>query len=452
MFLKDKNILVVGMARSGVHTVRTLSKLGARITINDIKTEEQFDSILKEIGGLCDDYILGKHPQDLQKYDLIVLSPGVPTDLDFIKIAKSKNIPLMGELELAYRLSKGKYIAITGTNGKTTTTALTGEIFQNAKEETYVVGNIGLAAISKALETTDKSVLITEVSSFQLETTINFRPKISVVLNLTPDHLNRHKTMERYIDAKANIFINQREDDILILNYDNKLTRELAKKANCQIVYFSRNKELGEGVFIYQDFIVIKENNNLIKVCNIYDIYIPGKHNLENALAATAIAYNYGINTDIIRESLKTFKGVEHRIEFVKEINGVKFYNDSKGTNPDAAIKAVEAIEKPIILIAGGMDKGSSFDTFIKSFNNKVKKLILLGETSDKIAKTAKSFGFVDIKIVKDMEEAVITAFDNSKNGDNILLSPSCASWDMYENFEHRGRHFKDCVHKLRRS
>ncbi|RKD27670.1 UDP-N-acetylmuramoylalanine--D-glutamate ligase [Caminicella sporogenes DSM 14501] len=453
MDLKDKKVLVVGMAKSGIHTVKILNKLGAKITVNDIKKENELGEILSEIKNICSDFILGKHPENIDKFDLIILSPGVPTDIEFVKRAKEKKIPIIGELELAYRLSKGKYIAITGTNGKTTTTALTGEIFKSAGFETFIVGNIGIAAISKALETDENSVLVTEVSSFQLETIKDFKPKISAILNITPDHLNRHKTMENYIEAKTRIFMNQNSsDDIVVLNYDNIETRNLSKKVKCKTVFFSRREKLDEGVFVENEYIVVKLDGNEEYICKVDEIYIPGNHNLENALAAVAISYSYGIKKEIMQKILREFKGVEHRLEFVDEIDGIKFYNDSKGTNPDASIKAIEALKGPLVLIAGGMDKGSSFDEFIDSFKGKVKTLILLGETSNKIKETAIKKGFNNIFLVNNMQEAVTRAFNEAQKNDIVLLSPACASWDMYKNFEYRGRHFKDCVYNLRRS
>lgn len=452
MNLKNKKILVVGMAKSGIPTVKVLYSLGANITINDIKTEEKLKDILGEIAHLCNDIVLGTHPEKIEKYDLIVLSPGVPIDLDFLNKAREQNIKIIGELELAYRLSMGKYLAITGTNGKTTTTALTGEIFKNANLKTFVVGNIGLAAISKALETTDETFLVTEVSSFQLETTEKFKPRISAILNITPDHLNRHKTMENYIEAKANIFMNQEGNDLVILNYDNDITRNLASKVKCRVVFFSRKEILKDGVCVEGENIVVNDNNHKTIICKTDDIFIAGNHNLENALVAVAFAYYSGINKDTIKYTLNSFKGIEHRTEFVSEIKGIKFYNDSKGTNPDASIKAVEGLKAPLILIAGGMDKGGSFDEFVASFNNKVKALILLGETAYKIKETAEKHGFKNTYIVKDMEEAVEEAYKNAKEHDTVLLSPACASWDMYESYEVRGKHFKDCVNKLRRS
>ncbi len=451
MNLKGKKVLVIGIAKSGISTVKVLWKLGAKITINDIKTKENLKDILIEIEDLCEGYVLGQHPTNIDSYDLVILSPGIPTDLDFIKKIKKNDIPLMGELELAYRLSKGIYIGITGTNGKTTTTALTGEIFKSGGFKTFVVGNIGLPAISRALKSDSETVMMTEVSSFQLETTEKFSPKISAILNITPDHLNRHKTMENYIEAKANIFKNQAKDDILILNFDNEITRNLANLAKCKVVFFSRKEKLNSGIYIDDGYITIRSMDFCEKICEAKELYIPGNHNLENALAATGIAFYYGIDKGIIKDVLLSFKGVEHRIEFVDEIDGVKFINDSKGTNPDASMKAVEAINTPIILIAGGLDKESSFDEFIDSFDNKVKKLILIGETSSKIKETAFKKCFTNVEVVNNMDEAVNSAFKSAEKGSTILLSPACASWDMYANFEDRGQHFKECVYNLRR-
>ncbi len=452
MNIKNKKVLVVGMARSGIPTVKALNKLGAIITVNDVKNANELKDILKEIDNLYDDHILGEHPEKIEEFDLIILSPGVPPYLKFLEKARKYNIPIMGELELAYRLSKGKFIAITGTNGKTTTTALTGEIFKNADINSFVVGNIGLAAISKALDTTDESVLVTEVSSFQLETINKFRPRIAAILNITPDHLNRHKTMENYIYAKANIFSNQTEEDVLILNYDNEITQKLSRNTRSKIIYFSRKFILDEGVYVENDKIFIKLKGCKREVCDIKNINIPGNHNLENTLAAIAISYTFGIDINTIKNTVKEFTGVQHRIEFVDELEGVKFYNDSKGTNPDAAIKAIDALSPPLVLIAGGMDKGSDFKDFINAFSNKVKVAFVFGETSKLIKNTGKELGFHNINVVNDMEEAVKGAYKDADHGDTVLLSPACASWDMYDSFEHRGDHFKECVNKLRRS
>ncbi|AOT68463.1 UDP-N-acetylmuramoyl-L-alanine--D-glutamate ligase [Geosporobacter ferrireducens] len=452
MEIKNRNILVVGIATSGIPTVNTLLQLGAKITINDIKEEDQLKEVLEHIHTDQIQMILGHHPEKVSQYDFIVLSPGVPTDLPFLTEAREQGVPVIGELELAYQLCAGSFVAITGTNGKTTTTALTGEIFQNACKETYVVGNIGVAAISKSLEAGKNAVMVTEVSSFQLESIVDFKPHIAAVLNITPDHLNRHKTMENYIDAKSNIFRNQTAEDILVLNMDDEQAYKLKERANSHTIFFSRKQTLEEGAFIENGSIVVHKNGTKEHICKIEELRIPGAHNLENALAATVIAYWTGIDGKIIEETLRTFMGVEHRIEFVDEVSGILFINDSKGTNPDASIKAVEAVREPIILIAGGMDKGSSFESFIDAFQGKVKYMVLIGETANKMKETAVYMGFENCCIVKDMEEAVKLAYSTAKSGDTVLLSPACASWDMYQSYEQRGNHFKECVGRLRRS
>ncbi|MCT4594384.1 MAG: UDP-N-acetylmuramoyl-L-alanine--D-glutamate ligase [Anaeromicrobium sp.] len=450
MDLRGKKVLIVGMGKSGIATVNTLSEQGAIVYTYDKKTKEELKDILlkideNKIGKIYDEF------PDSKEFDLIVLSPGVPTDLDFIKEAKSGNVEVIGELELAYRLCKGTFIGITGTNGKTTTTALTGEIFKNAKKDTYVVGNIGVAAISKAPLAKGTSMMVTEVSSFQLESIKDFNPHIGAILNITPDHLNRHKTMENYINAKAHIFENQDENDYVILNKDNEETYKLASKCKSNVIFFSRKEILQEGVYVHDEHIMAKKDNMEYEICNISDLQIPGTHNLENALAATAICLWAGIDVQYIEQTLKEFMGVEHRTEFVSEINGVRYINDSKGTNPDASIKAIEAMKNPILLIAGGMDKGSDFTEFISSFKGKVKNMILLGETAEKIEETAKENEFYNITRVKDMKEAVKTASTMAVSGDCVLLSPACASWDMYKSYEVRGKDFKECVLNLRR-
>ncbi|SHJ14117.1 UDP-N-acetylmuramoylalanine--D-glutamate ligase [Geosporobacter subterraneus DSM 17957] len=452
MEIKGRKVLVVGLATSGIPTVNTLLSLGAEITINDIKQEDALKEVLEQIQTDQIHMILGSHPEKVSQYDFIVLSPGVPTDLPFLTEARGQEVPVIGELELAYQLCAADFVAITGTNGKTTTTALTGEIFQNAKKETYVVGNIGVAAVSKSLEASSDAVMVTEVSSFQLESIIEFKPYIAAILNITPDHLNRHKTMKNYIDAKANIFINQTANDILVLNRDDEETCKLKVRAKSQVIFFSRKEVLEEGAFVEEGKIVVRKNGVKEEICHVEELKIPGAHNLENALAATAIAYWAGIDGKVIAKTLNTFMGVEHRIEFVDEISGIRFINDSKGTNPDASIKAVEAVKEPIILIAGGMDKGNSFETFIEAFQGKVKYMVLIGETANKIKETALQMGFDHCQIVKDMEDAVVTAYKVAQAGDTILLSPACASWDMYQSYEHRGNHFKECIEKLRRS
>ena len=450
MELKGKKVLLVGLAKTGISTIKCLAKYGADITVNDIKTEDQLEEIIaeiKDIDGIK--YILGHHPENISDIDMVVVSPGVPLDLPFIKKVIEENKELIGEVELAYQLAKKPYfVGITGTNGKTTTTSLTGEIFEKAGKETYVVGNIGNPVIDAVQAANEGASFVTELSSFQLESIKDFRPSVSAVLNITEDHMNRHHTMENYIDAKARVFMNQDKENFCVLNYDDELTRALAEKCNANVVFFSRLEKLEKGIYVENGDIIIDidEKNNLMKVC---ELSLPGGHNLENCMAAAAMAYVSGIDIEVIREVLKTFKAVEHRLEFVKEVEGVKYVNDSKGTNPDSTIKAVQAYENPIILIAGGYDKGSTYDELLEIAKKNVKTLVLLGQTADKIEEAARRIGFTDIHRVEDMKEAVKTCHDIAKEGDIVLLSPACASWGMYKNFEVRGKDFKDNVNNL---
>ncbi len=450
--MENKKVLIVGLARSGQSAVKALYKRGAKVYINDMKSKEELEDMLKPLTGMYEGLMLGGAP-NVEGFDAIVLSPGVPLDKPFVIQAREAGIEVIGELELAYRLTDAKFIGITGTNGKTTTTALTGEIFKKAQRKHYVVGNIGIPVIGRIDEADENTTMVTEVSSFQLETIENFKTDVAAVLNLTPDHLNRHKTMENYIDAKCRIFENQGEEDVLVLNYDNELTRNLADRSSGKVVFFSRKEELSSGVFVKNNKIVIQvdQGSEIIEVIDVADVFIPGDHNIENALAATALAYYSGIQVTNIAQALRTFTGVAHRIEWLGEVNEVVFFNDSKGTNPDASIVAVRAMERPTVLIAGGMDKGSEFESFIASFDDKIKHLVVFGETAKIIEDTAHKMGYDAVSHVESLDQAVETAFNLSSEGDAILLSPACASWDMYPSFEHRGDHFKECFENLRR-
>jgi UDP-N-acetylmuramoylalanine--D-glutamate ligase len=451
MDLKGLKVLVIGLARSGIATVKALNRLGAVITINDMKREEDVYSELEQLKEIPVTYILGSHPEEiLDDVDMIIPNPGVPLDLPILSKAKERGIDIISEVELAYRLTRASIVGITGTNGKTTTTSLTGEIFKNANRSSYVVGNIGVPVISHALDAKTGDVFVCELSSFQLESTYRLKPKVSAILNITPDHLNRHKTMENYIDAKARIFANQDSSDYTVLNYDNEVTQKLAQRCNSKVIFFSRKVELDNGVFVKDDIITIRNNGEEHRVCDIRSILISGSHNLENALAATAMAWIMGVDLQTIAYTLKNFGGVEHRGETAEERNGIKFINNSKATNPDAAIKAIDAVSKPIILIAGGMEKDNDYSEFIQSFEDKIKHMILLGETADKIEAEAKKNNFYNITKVKTLQQAVTVAFNIASTGDNVLLAPACASWDMFENFEQRGRIFKEEVRKLR--
>ncbi len=449
--LKNKKILVVGMGKSGIAAVQALLKLGAEVSVYDRKNEDQIDiqliQFLKNKNVTC---YFDEEPDNTGDLDMVVISPGVPTDTGFVQKARDAGAEVIGELEIAYRVGKGKYIAITGTNGKTTTTTLVGEIFKNSGRKTYVVGNVGVAVISKALCTTQDDWLVTETSSFQLETTKYFKPEVSALLNITPDHMDRHKTLENYAQAKARIFRNQEENQYFVVNYDDEESYKLAVQCNAKVIPFSRKSVLERGCFVLDGDIVIRnEKGQYIDICSMDELKIPGAHNLENALAAAAIGYSSGISSEVIGKTLREFEGVEHRLEFSGEVDGVRFVNDSKGTNPDASIKAIEAMKEKIILIAGGYDKGSDYEDFINAFQGRVKHLILLGKTASKIKETAERLGFTDITMAKDMDECVKIGYKLASPGDTVLLSPACASWDMYTCFEQRGEHFKNCVRDL---
>lgn len=449
MNLKGRKVMVVGLAVSGIPVVKVLHRMGAVITVNDLKKKEALAECWNVLNPLVSNWILGTHPEDVADYDLMVLSPGVPTDLPFITAARDAGVEVIGELELAYRCGKGTFVAITGTNGKTTTTALTGEIFARSGKKTEVVGNIGIPAVEKTCEASEDTVFITEVSSFQLESCSEFHPKVAAILNVTPDHLNRHKTMEKYADAKAKVFAAQTADDTLVLNYDNPATRAMKEKAPSQVRFFSRFHLEPGFTGVNEGWIVVRETQGDVRICPVADLFIPGAHNLENALAAVTLAYCSGIEPAVIAEGLRSFQGVAHRIEWIGDFKGVRFYNDSKGTNPDSTIKAVEAMQAPTVLIAGGMDKGSEFDELVAVFGSTITDLVLLGETREKIQESARRAGFHNSVLVSNMEEAVREAWRRAVDGGNILLSPACASWDMYPNFEARGQHFKDSVQQL---
>ena len=452
MNLKDKKVLLVGLAKTGISTIKHLNKLGANVVVNDIKDEEKLKDILSELSDLNNvEYILGYHPENVDDIDMTIVSPGVPLDLPFILKLKSKNIEIIGEVELAYRLSKNPtFIGITGTNGKTTTTTLVGEIFKEAKADTYIVGNIGNPVIDTVGIANEKSVLVTELSSFQLESIDTFKPHVSAILNFTEDHLNRHHTMEAYMEAKARIFMNQDNDDYCILNYDDENVRNLASKVKAKIIFFSRQKQLEEGIYLDENNNIVIDIDKKIVLLNKDELSLVGNHNLENCMAAVAMAYVNNIDLEVIKEVLRTFAGVVHRQEFVRNLNGVIYVNDSKGTNPDSTIKAVQSYNNPIILIAGGYDKNGNYDELLETCKTNVYALVLLGQTAQKIYDCAKNKGFNNINIVKDMEEAVHFSYKLAKDGDVVLLSPACASWDMYKSFEVRGNDFKENVNNLK--
>lgn len=448
--VKDKKVLVVGLGRSGLAASIALNRLGSKVTVQDSKEEENFDEdILTTLRSKGMELILGQDC-DPSGFDLLVPSPGVPWDAPILERARQAGAEVISELELAYRIGdKCDFIAITGTNGKTTTTTLVGEIFKASGRKTAVVGNIGLPVVSEAIKREDGLQLVTEVSSFQLEGVRDFAPKISAILNLTPDHMDRHKTMEAYGEAKEKINLGQTASDFAVYNLDDPGARNLVTRTKARLVPFSRKEEVDFGVFVRDGKIIVKDDEGELEVCETSALKIPGDHNLENALAAVAICYFAGIGVDVIADSLESFRGVEHRLEFCGSVGGVNFVNDSKGTNPDAAIMAIKAMEAPIILIAGGYDKNSEFDEFIQAFDGKVTDLVLLGATAGKIRIAAEKNDFSNCILQASMQEAVKEAFRRAKPGHTVLLSPACASWDMYPNYEVRGEDFKNCVREL---
>ena len=450
MDIAGKKVLVFGSGISGIGAAGLLEERGASVTLydgNDKLNAEEICGKMKD--GAKANIVLGEFPEELlEQLDLVIISPGVPTDLPIVNRMREADIPVVGEIELAYELGKGEVLAITGTNGKTTTTALLGEIMKAVYDSAFVVGNIGIPYTNVVDETRDDSVIVAEMSSFQLESIVDFRPRVSAILNITPDHLNRHHTMEAYIQAKKNVAINQNAEDTCVLNYEDEVLREFGETLQTKVLYFSSKRKLDKGIYL-EDGNIIYRNPDECLVCNVKELKLLGVHNYENVMAAVAMAAAYGVPMDIIRKTIKEFAGVEHRIEFVAEKNGVAYYNDSKGTNPDAAIRGIQAMNRPTYLIGGGYDKQSEYKEWIESFDGKVKKLILIGQTREKIAKEAEECGFTDIMLLDTFEDAVLTAAKLAEPGEAVLLSPACASWGMFKNYEERGDKFKEIVNSL---
>ena len=453
MEVKGKTVLVAGMARSGLSAAKLLYRLGARVIVYDKKVYNEVSHLVEELeNAISCEFCLGEEPDKLlEQIDLIVMSPGIPTDVPFLVKAKAMGIKVISEVELAYQYCKAPILAVTGTNGKTTTTTLLGEIVKASGVTTHVVGNIGVPFTAKVEEIETSHMAVVEISSFQLQTVEEFHPWISLMLNLTPDHLDRHKTMEDYLAAKARIFENQGEGDFLILNREDPLVKEMKPDNGSKVFFFSHLQNLDEGSWIENGHIMINIGKGALSICPVEQVGIPGSHNQENALAAALAAALAGVEPTVIARVLKEFPGVEHRIEKVDTIDGVAYYNDSKGTNPESSIKAIEAMKGSVVLIAGGYDKKASYANFIDAFGSKVKGLVLLGETADAIAAAAKEKGFNNIHMTKTIEEAVEKACALSCPGWNVLLSPACASWDMFKDFEERGQVFKEAVKALRR-
>ncbi len=450
MDMKNKKVLVFGSGISGIGAGKLLEQVGASVVLYDGKETLDKEVLKAQLGDDTKaEIILGELSEEvMETLDLVVMSPGVPTDLQVVLKMRDMGIPIWGEVELAYTYGKGDVLAITGTNGKTTTTALLGEIMKNYKESVFVVGNIGNPYTAAALEMREDSVAVAEMSSFQLETIHEFRPKVSAILNITPDHLNRHHTMEAYIKAKEDIAKNQTKEDTCVLNYEDEVTRKIGENVKANVLYFSSQRKLDRGIYLDDGNIILRQDEEIL-VCNVNELKLLGTHNYENVMAAVAMAAAYGTPMEVIRRTIKEFAGVEHRIEFVREKDGVAYYNDSKGTNPDAAIKGIQAMNRPTVLIGGGYDKDSEYEEWIQAFDGKVKLLVLVGATKEKIAEAAERVGFVSYVMADSFEEAVEKCIEAAEPGDAVLLSPACASWGMFKNYEERGDKFKELVNCL---
>ena len=442
--------IVAGTGKSGISATKLLVNHGVKVYLFDENKDRDIEAIKEKTGDSELVQIeLGELGEDaLSSSQLMVISPGIPVDAPFTDVVRNAGIPIWSEIELAYHYGKGKIAAITGTNGKTTTTALVGEIVKAHNAKTIVVGNIGIPYTELCDTTDDDSDTVADISSFQLETVIDFHPNVSAILNLTPDHLNRHYTFENYGNVKFSITKNQTMDDVTVLNYDDEHTRAMGEKAkdHCHVVYFSRLEKPAGGVYVEDGDIILEDGDKKINVLAIKDLKLMGAHNVENVLAAVGISYYMGVPVDVIRDVATSFKAVAHRIEYVDTVDGVAYYNDSKGTNPDAAIKGIQAMVAPTFLIGGGYDKGSEYDEWIEAFDGKVKWLVLIGQTAQKIADCAKRHGFNSIIFEENLQDAVAYCHENAVDGDAVLLSPACASWGQFDNYEQRGDMFKEYV------
>ncbi|MBQ7839099.1 MAG: UDP-N-acetylmuramoyl-L-alanine--D-glutamate ligase [Lachnospiraceae bacterium] len=451
MDLQGKKVLVVGCGKSGIGAAWLLNQYGAVPVLFD--SNEQLDvHALRKKNGLSEEIcvVLGNVSDELKKeLALVVVSPGVPVDTPFMDAFRDANIPIWGEVELAWNFGKGRVIAITGTNGKTTTTTLVGDIMKAYFDSAFVVGNIGTPYTQEAPKMKDDSVTVAEISSFQLETTQNFHPSVSAILNITPDHLNRHHTMENYAAVKESITKNQTKSDFCVLNYEDQWLKEFGKSCPAEVIWFSSARKLQKGYYLDGDIICRNMGEGQEELMHVGDMNLIGVHNYENVMAAIAMSAAFGVPMQTILSVVKSFKAVEHRIEYVATKRGVVYYNDSKGTNPDAAIQAIKAMKWPTVLIGGGYDKGNTYDEWIEAFDGKVKLFVLIGQTREAIAQCARAHGITNIVFADTFEEAMDVCVENAKPGDAVLLSPACASWGMFPNYEVRGEMFKEYVNRL---
>jgi UDP-N-acetylmuramoylalanine--D-glutamate ligase len=445
--LKNKRVLVVGLARTGVATALFCAARGASVTATDTRTEAEIGDAVAKVRDAGAKVELGGHNEGtFLRQDLIVPSPGVPADAPLLQAARGGGVTIWSEIELAYRFRKGKLIGITGSNGKTTTSSLIEHILRSASFSTILAGNIGTPLISCVERMTHDSVTVVELSSFQLELIQSFRTDISVFLNLTPDHLDRHHSLELYSKAKARIFENQGEEDFAILNADDPATTPLAP-TRPRVYWFSRKQRAAQGAFLRGDDIMYRDDGKEELVLNREEVPLPGAHNVENVLAAIAAARIAGASAKAVGEGVRSFAGVEHRLEFVSEIKGVRYYNDSKATNVDATLKALDSFPGRIVVILGGKDKGSDYTPLRAPLRERAILALLIGAAADKIA--SQIDGAVAIERAGTLDRAVEVAWAAARPGDVVLLAPACASFDQFENYEHRGRVFKALVHEL---
>jgi UDP-N-acetylmuramoylalanine--D-glutamate ligase len=446
--LNNKRVLVVGLGRSGVASALFLKSQGARVTVSDSKTEDQ---LRNEIPVLLDNGIAvetgGHGERTFQNQDLIVVSPGVPFDAQPLDQARALGEQVIGEIELASEFLSGPIVAITGSNGKTTTTTLAGEILAKSGKQTLVGGNIGKPAISLTKEAKPETAIVLEVSSFQLETIRSFHPKVAVILNVTPDHLDRHRTFRAYVEAKARIFENQQSQDFAVLNADDPTCIELAKRTRAQVFWFSRRGEVEQGTLVRGGQVYLRRDGADQAVLPVWEIPLKGGHNIENVLAGICVSALMGCRPEEIRRAVREFKAVEHRLEFVGNVRGVDYYNDSKATNVDATIKALESFPANIHLILGGKDKDSDYTVLNNLLRERVKAVYTIGAAAEKIQGHIK--GAAKIVPAETIDKAVRLASASAQPGDIILLAPACASFDQFQNYEHRGRVFKELVANL---
>ena len=447
-WLGGKTVAVVGLAKSGLAAARLVTRLGGRVLASDAAPRERWSPEARRLEAERIPVWSGHPDAAFAGADLVVVSPGVPLELPVLAGLRARGVPVVSELELAWRVMEADVIAITGTNGKTTTTALTGDVLRGQVRPVLVGGNIGTPLSANALDFPVDGLVVAETSSFQLEATQTFRPRVAAVLNLAPDHLDRHGSYAAYVEAKARIFANQTEADCAVLNADDPDTAALAPRTRARVLWFSRRRVLDHGVFVDEGWVVAKLNGHAEPVCPVGEIQLRGAHNVENVLAATACALWTGMDPATIRKGIASFRGVAHRIERVHDARGVTYYNDSKGTNVASTIKALESFGEPVILIAGGKGKGQDFAPLAEAARGRVRAAVLIGEDRDKIRAALRAAG-IATEDAATMEDAVRQAGRRARIGDVVLLSPACASFDMFQNYEHRGEVFKDVVRRL---